>query len=79
MYLKWGKINATLPKEMDPDKITLEQAIEVIKARAAQLGETTEKPAKKKAAPKKAKKEAASEDDGEEKPAARKKAAPKKK
>ncbi len=79
MYLKWGKINATLPKEMDPDKITLEQAIEVIKARAAQMGETTDKPAKKKAAPKKAKKEAASEDDGEEKPAARKKAAPKKK
>ncbi len=34
MYLKWGKVNATVPKEMDADKLTLEQAIEIVKARA---------------------------------------------
>ena len=78
MYLKWGKINATLPKEIDPDKLTLEQAIEVVKARAAQVGEP-EKPGKKKAAPKKAKKEEVSDEDADEKPAPKKKAAAKKK
>ena len=50
MYLKWGKVNATLPKEVDHEKLTLEQAIEIVKARAEQVGESTtkkEKPAKK--------------------------------
>ena len=50
MYLKWGKVNATLPKEVDHEKLTPEQAIEIIKARAEQVGESTEKkapPAKK--------------------------------
>ncbi len=49
MYLKWGKINATLPKDADHEKLTLEQAIEIIKARAEQMGVSTAKkaPAKK--------------------------------
>lgn len=34
MYLKWGKVNATVPKEMDAEKLSLEQAIEIVKARA---------------------------------------------
>ncbi len=42
MYLKWGKVNATVPKELDVEKLTLEQAIEIVKARAE-----VEKPAKK--------------------------------
>jgi DNA topoisomerase-1 len=42
MYLKWGKVNATVPKELDVEKLTLEQAIEIVKARAE-----IEKPAKK--------------------------------
>jgi len=37
MYVKWGKINATLPKEMKPEEITLEQAVALIKARAEQV------------------------------------------
>lgn len=60
MYLKWGKVNATLPKEMDHEKMTNEQAIEIVKARAEQVGDTGpakkaggKKPAAKKAAAKK--------------------------
>ncbi len=45
-YVKHGKTNATIPKEIAPDAITLEQAVELINARAS-------KPAKKKAAAKK--------------------------
>jgi DNA topoisomerase-1 len=39
MYVKWGKINATLPKELKPEEITLEQAVTLIKARAEQVGD----------------------------------------
>jgi DNA topoisomerase-1 len=40
-YVKWEKVNATLPKEMDAQAVTLEQALELIAAK---------KPAKKTAA-----------------------------
>ncbi len=64
-YVKHGKINATLPKDTSPEAVTLEQALELIAARAAK---GKKKPAaKKKAAPKK------------KKATAKKKAAPKKK
>ncbi|MBN8293187.1 type I DNA topoisomerase [Rhodobacter sp. NTK016B] len=46
-YVKWEKINATLPKEIEPEAVTMEQALELIEAKAATKG-------KKKAAPKKA-------------------------
>ena len=46
-YVKCGKINATIPGDTEMDAITLEQAIELIKARAAKA------PAKAKAKPKK--------------------------
>jgi DNA topoisomerase I len=65
-YIKFGKVNATLPKELTPDTITLEAAIELVNARG---GGT-----KKKAAPKKA----ASKTAASPKPAARKTAATKK-
>jgi DNA topoisomerase-1 len=53
MYLKWGKVNATLPKEIDSEKLTAEQAIEIVKARAEQVGETVgKKPKAAKKAPK---------------------------
>ncbi len=39
MYLKWGKINATLPDGVEHEKLTLEQAIEIVKARAEVVGE----------------------------------------
>ncbi len=46
-YVKHGKTNATLPKETTPETVTLEQAIELINAKAKK------KPAKKKPAAKK--------------------------
>ena len=49
-YAKFGRINATLPKGTDPMEVTLEEAVELIAARAAK------KPARKKAAKKPAKK-----------------------
>lgn len=67
-YVKWEKINATIPETIDPEDISMDQAVQLIEERAAKSGK--KKPAaKKKAAPKK-------------KPAAKKstakKAAPKK-
>ncbi|MGB0438670.1 MAG: type I DNA topoisomerase [Paracoccaceae bacterium] len=47
-YVKWDKVNATLPEAITPETVTLEAAIELVNAKAAK------KPAaKKKAAPKK--------------------------
>jgi DNA topoisomerase-1 len=37
-YVKHGKINATLPKGMKPDEVTLEQAVALIAERAAKGG-----------------------------------------
>jgi len=33
-YVKWGKINATIPKGTEPEEITLEEAVKLITARA---------------------------------------------
>jgi DNA topoisomerase-1 len=62
-YVKWAKINATLPKGTDPEAVTMEEALALITAKAAKGGKTPRKAAAKKAAPK---------------AAAKKKAAPKK-
>ncbi|WP_269582540.1 type I DNA topoisomerase [Roseibium sp. Sym1] len=72
-YVKHGKINATLPKDSDPTAVTLEQALELIAAKAAKGG------TKKKAAAKKpaAKKTAAKKANGEDKPATKKTASKK--
>jgi len=53
-YVKWGKINATLPRGMEPESVTLEQAVELIAEKAAKKGKGRRKkaPAKKKAAAK---------------------------
>ncbi len=50
-YVRHGKINATLPKDMSPNEITLEQALEMIAAKAAKggAGKAAKKPAAKKA------------------------------
>ncbi|ERL47238.1 Glutamyl-tRNA amidotransferase subunit A Glu-ADT subunit A protein [Candidatus Micropelagos thuwalensis] len=37
-YVKHNKINATIPKDEDPDSVTLERALELIAARAAKAG-----------------------------------------
>ena len=34
-YVKHGKINATLPKDRNPEEVTLADAVELIAARAA--------------------------------------------
>ncbi len=48
-YIKCGKVNATLPKEVTPETVTLEQALELIKAK----GGVTKKAGAKKAPAKK--------------------------
>lgn len=53
-YVKHKRINATIPKGMDPKDITLEQALELIKAKAAKGGKKKAAPKKKAAAKKKA-------------------------
>ena len=45
-YVKWGKVNATLPKDVEPEAMTLEEALPLLAAKAGKGG--------KKAAPKKA-------------------------
>ena len=52
-YVQHGRLMATLPKGTDPDTVTLEQAIELLAAKAAKSGKGAKK--KKKAAPKKKK------------------------
>ncbi len=47
-YVKWGKVNATLPKDMDPEMVTLDEALALVAEKAGKSG------GKKKAAPKKA-------------------------
>ncbi|MGV2130231.1 type I DNA topoisomerase [Agrobacterium vitis] len=55
-YVNWGKINATIPKGMDPQAVTMEEAIALIVERAAKegSGKAKAKPAAKSASAKKA-------------------------
>ncbi|MEO6395108.1 MAG: type I DNA topoisomerase [Devosia sp.] len=78
-YVNQGKINATLPKSVKPEDVSLEQALELIAERATRSG--GRKPTRKAAAKAPAKKVAAKKP-AAKKPAAKKakaKAAPKKK
>src|SRR5690606_23542408 len=85
-YVNQGKINATLPKTVKPEDVTLEQALELLAERAAKTGgkkparkaAAKKAPAKKAAAKKAPAKKAAAKKAAAKKPAA-KKAAPKKK
>ena len=43
-YVKHGKTNATLPKDLDMDDVTLEQAVELIAAKVAKGGAKKAKP-----------------------------------
>ena len=47
-YVKWAKVNATLPKGVEPADVTMEMAVALIAEKAAKKGKT-----RKKAAPKK--------------------------
>lgn len=75
-YVKWAKVNATLPRDLEPGSVTLEKALELIAAKAGKGGK---KPAKKPAAKaeKAPAKKPAAKKAAAKKPAA-KKAAPKK-
>ena len=53
-YVKHGKTNATLPRDLDMDDVTLEQAVELIAAKVAKGGAKKAKP-KAKSKPKKKK------------------------
>jgi DNA topoisomerase-1 len=55
-YVKWGKVNATIPKGTAPEDMTLEAALPLLAERAAKAPAAKAKkaPAKKAAAPKKA-------------------------
>ncbi|MEM1078777.1 MAG: type I DNA topoisomerase [Pseudomonadota bacterium] len=54
-YVKWEKVNATIPDTIEPDDVTMEKAVELITERLAKSGKkapakkkTTKKPAAKK-------------------------------
>ncbi|HHC29778.1 MAG TPA: DNA topoisomerase I, partial [Rhodobacterales bacterium] len=48
-YVKWEKVNATLPKDMEPQSVTLEQAVALVDEKAAK-GKPKRKTAAKKTA-----------------------------
>ncbi len=52
-YVKWEKVNATLPNGTEPEDVTVEMAIELVNAKAATKGKRKKPAAKKKAPAKK--------------------------
>ena len=52
-YVKWGKVNATLPKDVDPANVDMDQAVALIAEKAAKKGGGKKKAATKKTAAKK--------------------------
>ncbi|WP_171210948.1 type I DNA topoisomerase [Ruegeria sp. HKCCA5426] len=59
-YVKWEKVNATIPKDIKPEDVTQEMAIELVNERAAKKGTKKKAAPKKKATAKKTTKKAAS-------------------
>ena len=74
-YVKWAKVNATLPKGVAPEAVTLEEALALIVEKAGKGGKTA--PGRKAAAPKKAAKKAPAKKAGAMKVVAKKPAAKK--
>jgi DNA topoisomerase-1 len=52
-YIKWAKVNATLPKELTPEDVTLEEALALVAEKAGKGGKAKKAPARKPAAAKK--------------------------
>ncbi len=72
-YIKWGKVNATLPKELPPEVVTLDEALALVAEKAGK-GKPAKAPSKA-AAPKAAAKapaKAAAKKPAAKKPAAKK-------
>ncbi len=57
-YVKWEKVNATIPKDIKPEDVTQEMAVELVNERAAKKGTKKKAAPKKKAAAKKTTKKA---------------------
>ncbi len=53
-YVKWEAVNATIPKDIKPEDVTQEMAVELVNERAAKKGTKKKAAPKKKAAAKKA-------------------------
>ncbi|AUQ67470.1 type I DNA topoisomerase [Phaeobacter inhibens] len=68
-YVKWEKVNATLPKDVEPKDVTVEMAVQLITEKAGKSGAKKKAPAKKAATKKTTAKKTAAK-----KPAAKKKA-----
>ncbi|MFV1528010.1 MULTISPECIES: type I DNA topoisomerase [unclassified Phaeobacter] len=51
-YVKWEKVNATLPKDVEPKDVTVEMALQLISEKAGKSGAKKKAPAKKAAAKK---------------------------
>ena len=68
-YVKWAKVNATLPKELSPETVTLDEALGLIAEKAGKGAKTK---APRKAAAKPAAKAAAAKTPATKKPAAKK-------
>ena len=68
-YVKWAKVNATLPKELSPETVTLDEALGLIAEKAGKGGKAK---APRKAAAKPAAKTAAAKKPAVKKPAAKK-------
>ncbi len=58
-YVKWEKVNATIPKDIKPEDVTQEMAIELVNERATKTGTKKKAAARKKPAAKKTTKKAA--------------------
>ncbi|MEL7164227.1 MAG: type I DNA topoisomerase [Pseudomonadota bacterium] len=52
-YVKWGKVNATIPKGTEPEQVTMDMAVQLIAEKAPKKKTTRKKAAPKKSAPKK--------------------------
>jgi DNA topoisomerase-1 len=51
-YVKWDKVNATLPKDTDPEQVTMDEAVKLIDEKASKKGGRRKSTAKKKTAAK---------------------------
>lgn len=76
-YVKWEKVNATLPKGTEPESVTMDMAVELITEKQAKSPAKRKAAAKKPAAKKAAPKKTAAKKPAAKKPAAKKPAAKK--
>jgi len=70
-YVKWEKVNATLPKDIDPKDLTMEQALALIAEKAAKKKPARKTAAKKTPAKKTAAKKAPAKKTAAKKPASK--------